>query len=137
MAETGDSACSGTVYLPAADRHLEVGRGGKLTLSRAPPVLGFRPSANVLFESAARTYGPSTLAVVLTGMGNDGAAGASTVRALGGVVIAQDEASSVIFGMPQATIDNGAANLTLRSEEHTSELPSLMRISYAVFCLKN
>src|SRR3546814_894129 len=84
IAEAGESARSGTVYLPAADRHLEVGRGGKLTLSSAPPVSGFRPSANVLFESAARVYGPSTLAVILTGIGSDGAAGAGTGRARGG-----------------------------------------------------
>src|SRR3546814_13349610 len=95
-------------------------------LGVGPAGCGFRPSGKVRFGSAGRTYGPSTLAVVLTGMGNDGAAGASTVRALGGVVIAQDEASSVIFGMPKATIDNGAANLTLPLQDIAPKLSQLI-----------
>lgn len=110
LAEAGETLRSGTVYLPSTDRHLVLDRSRKLILSAAPPVAGFRPSADVLFESAAKACGRSLLAVVLTGMGTDGAAGASKIKAAGGFVIAQDEATSVVFGMPRAAIDAGCVD---------------------------
>jgi len=125
IAEAGETARKGTVYLPAQDRHLEISRGGKLVLSSAPPVSGFRPAANVLLDSAARAYGPSVLAVILTGMGTDGAAGACTVKAAGGSVIAQDEATSVVFGMPKAAIDSGCVDQTMPLPEIAAKLLQL------------
>jgi len=125
IAEAGETARKGTVYLPAPDRHLEISRGGKLVLSSAPPVSGFRPAANVLLDSVARAYGPSVLAVILTGMGTDGAAGACTVKAAGGSVIAQDEATSVVFGMPKAAIDSGCVDQTMPLPEIAAKLLQL------------
>src|SRR6185436_555314 len=82
-------------------------------VSDAPPVGGFRPSASYLFETAARTFGAATLAVVLTGMGQDGVEGLRAVRQAGGEVIAQDEASSVVYGMPGAAARAGVVDLVL------------------------
>jgi two-component system chemotaxis response regulator CheB len=98
----------GVVYLPPDDHHLEVARGS-VTLSDSPPIQGCRPSADVLFTSMAKEYGERAVAVVLTGIGSDGAEGASAIRKAGGEVIAQDEETSIVFGMPRAAIERGAA----------------------------
>jgi two-component system chemotaxis response regulator CheB len=75
-----------------------------------PPVSGHRPSATVLFQSVAREYRAAALGVLLTGMGNDGASGLSDIKRAGGLTIAQDEASSVVFGMPAAAIELGVVD---------------------------
>src|SRR3546814_2481120 len=109
---------------------------------------GCMPSADPMFASVAEHFGAGALAIILSGMGRDGAEGAARIGTRGGSVIVQDMRSSVVWGMPGAVYKRGAANICLppaaiaalinsiRSEEHTSELQSLMRISYAVFCLK-
>ncbi len=98
----------GTVYLGLDGRHLVMGKG-KAVLSDAPPVNACRPSVDVLFRSMAQECGRLGVAVLLTGMGRDGADGALAVRQAGGEVLVQDERSSVIFGMPRAAIELGAA----------------------------
>jgi two-component system chemotaxis response regulator CheB len=113
LAEHGDTPTGGVVYLAPGDRHLLVTRRGALALSKAPPAGGFRPSANLLFESAAEYYGAHTVGVILTGMGDDGATGLGTLRAAGAVTIAQDEATSVVFGMPGSAVATGAAEHVL------------------------
>src|SRR5438270_369610 len=102
-----------TVYLAPDDRHLGVSGRVTVSLSGAPPVGGFRPSGTFLFEAAARVFGASAVAVILTGMGDDGVAGLRAVREAGGRVIAQDEKSSVIFGMPGAAVAAGVADAVL------------------------
>ena len=82
-------------------------------LSAAAPVNGFRPSGTALFESVARVFGPSAVAVILTGMGDDGARGLQEMKAAGAHTIAQDEATSVVFGMPKEAIALGAADKIL------------------------
>lgn len=109
LAEQGDELVSGTAYLAPEDFHLVVTRRGTLTLSKAPLVGGFRPSANVLFESVAETYGAHAVGIILTGMGEDGAVGLRSLRAAGSHTIAQDEASSVVYGMPRAAASLEAA----------------------------
>jgi two-component system chemotaxis response regulator CheB len=79
-------------------------------------VSGYRPCADLTFESAAEYAGPMTIGVILTGMGNDGAKGAQTIRSAGGHVIAQDESTAVIFGMPQEAIKTGAVDQVLPME---------------------
>jgi two-component system chemotaxis response regulator CheB len=111
LAAHGDEPARGTVHIAPEDHHLLVTRAGKLALSKAPPLGGFRPSANTLFESAARCYGGLAIGAVLTGMGDDGAAGLAALRAAGASTIAQDEASAVVFGMPRAAA--GAAERVL------------------------
>jgi two-component system chemotaxis response regulator CheB len=91
-------------------------------VSAAGPVDGFRPSASFLFESAARAFGPAVMAVVLTGMGSDGLSGLRAVRAGQGQVLAQDEATSVVFGMPGAAVAAGLADAVLPLNRIAAEI---------------
>lgn len=113
IALAGEPLRPGTAYLAPDDQHLGVSERFTVTLSSGPPVGGFRPSGTALFESVARCYGSGALAVILTGMGRDGVDGLQAIKSSGGSVIAQDEASSDIFGMPAAAIAAGVADLVL------------------------
>ncbi len=102
----------GHAYLAPGHSHLRVRKGGAYyyaDLARSEPVNRHRPSVDVLFHSAAQALGPNAIGVILTGMGKDGAAGMLEMRRAGAWTIAQDEASSVVFGMPKAAIELGAA----------------------------
>lgn len=121
----------GSVYLAPDDRHLLVTSRGSLTLSKAPAQGGFRPSANVLFESAAGHYGKRAIGVLLTGMGDDGAAGLLKLHAAGALTIAQDEASSIVFGMPRAAVEAGAATEVLPLQAIAPRLTSLLALGGA------
>ena len=122
IASNGELALPGTVYFPTENTHLEVDRQGHLVTSHAPPVDGHRPSATATFESVARCYGHSALGVLLTGMGSDGASGLESIARAGGTTLEQDEASSVVFGMPKQAILRGAAQLVLTPTEITRAL---------------
>jgi two-component system chemotaxis response regulator CheB len=113
VAVSGEPLRPGTAYLAPDDKQLGVSERSTILLSGAAAVGGFRPSASFLFESVAHRYGSSALAVILTGMGRDGVDGLKEVKAVGGTVIAQDEASSDIFGMPAAAIAAGVADMIL------------------------
>lgn len=116
----------GTVYLAPDDRQLGVSGRGLIALSDAPAVGGFRPSATHLFESVARDFGASALAVILTGMGEDGVAGLRSVRQAGGRVIAQDERTSVVYGMPGAAVEAGLADAVLPIEAIAARLIAMV-----------
>jgi two-component system chemotaxis response regulator CheB len=112
-AEDGERVLPGHAYIAPGDRHLSVVRNGSnyvTALSDGPPVNRHRPSVEVLFESAARHVGANALGVMLTGMGKDGATAMKTMRDAGSWNIVQDEASCVVFGMPQEAIKVGAAD---------------------------
>jgi two-component system chemotaxis response regulator CheB len=113
VARDGEALRPHTVYLAPDDRHLGVSAPGSIALSSAPAVGGFRPSGTFLFESAAKASAGPIIAVILTGMGEDGVAGLPAVRRAGGQVIAQDEKTSVIFGMPGAAVAAGLADQVL------------------------
>jgi two-component system, chemotaxis family, protein-glutamate methylesterase/glutaminase len=100
------------IFVAPTGHHLTV-RGWALTLTETPPVSGHRPSATVLFQSVAREYGAAAVGVLLTGMGDDGAVGLRDIKRGGGLTIAQDEASSVVFGMPAAAIALGVVDRVL------------------------
>lgn len=104
VAESGEELVGGRVYLAPEGRHLGVSRDHTVELSLEPPVGGFRPSGNWLYETVAAAYGTRALAIILTGMGRDGVDGLRHVRAAGGRVVAQDEASSLVFGMPGVAV---------------------------------
>jgi two-component system chemotaxis response regulator CheB len=125
VAEDGEPLTPHTVYLAPDERHLGVSGRHAVALSTAPPVGGFRPSATYLFESVARAFGASAVAVILTGMGEDGVEGLLAVRQAGGRVIAQDESSSVVFGMPGAAIAAGLADLVVSLDSLPGRLRQL------------
>jgi two-component system, chemotaxis family, protein-glutamate methylesterase/glutaminase len=109
-AEDGEPVLAGGIYVAPGGRHMRVARdqnGIRIVLGDDPPINFCRPSVDPLFSSAAQVWGSSALAVVLTGMGSDGCHGAADIAAAGGSVIAQDEASSVVWGMPRAVAQAG------------------------------
>lgn len=101
VARDGEAPAPGRIYVAPADAHLTL-NGGRLALDRGPPVSGHRPSGTALFASLARELGAGAAAVLLTGMGDDGAAGLLAVRAAGGYTIAEEESTAVVNGMPGA-----------------------------------
>jgi len=116
VAQHGDKLLPGHVYLAPDDSHFGV-TNGQVILSQTPAIGGFRPSANFLFDSIASSYGPSAAALVLTGMGEDGVKALTVLNQSGALVVAQDEASSTIFGMPCAAIASGNVDLILSINE--------------------
>lgn len=110
------AATAGRVTMAPPDFHLVV-RDGRLRLTRDPERHSCRPAVDALFESLAVEFGPSAVACLLTGMGRDGAAGLLGIRRAGGLTIAQDEASSVVYGMPREAVLLGAAERVLALSE--------------------
>jgi two-component system, chemotaxis family, protein-glutamate methylesterase/glutaminase len=115
VANDGDALDRPGVYIAPTRRHMLV-QGRQVVLSDAPPVSLHRPSATVLFRSVAASYGSRAIGVLLTGMGDDGAAGLMEMKQAGGLTVAQDEASSIVFGMPAEAIRIGAADHVLPPE---------------------
>ena len=112
-ATDGELLSPRTVYVAPDDNHLGVSGRSRIALSSAEKIGGFRPSATFLFESVARAFGASAAHVILTGMGQDGVSGLQVARKLQGTILAQDQASSVVFGMPGAAINAGLADYVL------------------------
>lgn len=108
VAQAPQRFAPGTVYLAPDDRHLVVAGPGHLGLAPNSAEDRYCPSADRLFASAARVYGARAIGVILTGMGDDGAQGLASMRAAGALTLAQDEASSVVYGMPRAAVEAGA-----------------------------
>lgn len=107
----------GTVYFPQENTHLKIDHTGRFVISTEPPFEGHRPSITVSMNSVANYFANSVLGVLLTGMGRDGAAGLQAVRRAGGITIAQDEETSIVFGMPQQAIMLGAAEYVVPLDE--------------------
>ncbi len=107
-AQAGDRPLAGGVLIAPGDRHLEFDERGMVILTDGPQVNGCRPAADVTMMSAAKIYGRRTLGVVMTGMGKDGAAGALAIKKVEGKTAAQDQLTSVIYGMPKAAVEAGA-----------------------------
>ncbi|TMA58667.1 MAG: response regulator [Deltaproteobacteria bacterium] len=114
----------GRVIMAVPDRHMVI-RNGRLWLTDDPERHSCRPSVDVLFESVAREIGAGAAAGLLTGMGKDGAAGLLAIRQAGGTTLAQDEATSVVFGMPCEAIRLGAATRVLPLDQIASALTAL------------
>jgi two-component system chemotaxis response regulator CheB len=112
-AQSGDLLLAGRALVCPGNRHLKVKRlplGDVAVLADEPPVNGHRPSVDVLFQSVADEFGSQTVAVLMTGMGDDGARGMGYIKGAGGMTIAQSEESCVVFGMPRAAIERGYAS---------------------------
>jgi two-component system chemotaxis response regulator CheB len=111
-AVSGDLLLAGRALICPGNRHLKVKRlplGEVAVLSDEARVNGHRPSVDVLFRSLAEEFGSRSIAVLMTGMGEDGAAGLGAVKKAGGVTIAQSEDSCIVYGMPKAAIERGFA----------------------------
>ena len=131
-AEQGEPIEEGVAYIAPGGMHFDLERRDDsvhVELTTAPPLWGVRPAADVLFHAVARTFGPASVGVVLTGMGRDGADGARAIAAVGGTTIAQDEESAVISGMPRAAakyaetvlpLDNIAPDIVARATQRAS-----------------
>jgi two-component system chemotaxis response regulator CheB len=112
-ASDGEQIVSGHVYIAPGDRHLMVIRDGarfRCKLSDGPPVNRHRPSVDVMFRSVAQNIGPNAIGVILTGMGNDGARGMQEMKEAGAHTIAQDEKTSVVWGMPGEAVGLGCVD---------------------------
>lgn len=116
-AEKNMSLKNNHIYLAPDHFHMGIDQNRCITLDDSPPVSGHRPSASYLLRSVAKTVGPKTLGILLTGMGRDGAEGLKAIKDKGGYTIAQNEESCVIFGMPKEAIDIGAASVVLSPEK--------------------
>lgn len=125
----GETLKPGTIYVAPGNHHMTVVRADRpaLRIGSEPPVHFCRPAADPLFASVAATFGPAALGIVLTGMGHDGAAGARAIADGGGSVIAQDEASSVVWGMPGAAASVGACAAVLPPAEIAETVAKLIR----------
>lgn len=124
-AEEGEIAEPGMVYIAPGGFHMTLSRPGTKTiihLNTEPPENSCRPAVDVLFRTAADVYGNSLLTVMLTGMGYDGLKGSQVVKEKGGQLIAQDEATSVIWGMPGAVVQAGLADAVLPIDKITDEI---------------
>lgn len=126
IAAPGERCLPGHVYMAPDNLHLGIGKHLRISLSSAAPENGLRPSVSHLFLTAAQTYGANALGILLTGMGSDGAAGLEKMARAGAPTIAQDEESCVVFGMPQAAIEMGAAQYILPLEDIPGKILEFM-----------
>jgi two-component system chemotaxis response regulator CheB len=129
IAVHGDVPQAGVVYFAPEDAHLELDDDGRFNLSQAAPCDGHRPSISASMNAAAHHFGAGTVGVLLTGMGRDGAEGMAAIAAAGGVTIAQDEASSAVYGMPREAVVLGAAQQVLALEQIAPALNTLVQSS--------
>lgn len=125
QAEEGTKLASGTVYVAPPGSHVLVNPDHTLSLSKAELVHFVRPSADLLFESAAASFTDRVIAVVLSGSGEDGANGVRAVKKMGGTVLCQDQESSEFFGMPGAAVATGSVDFVLPLGEIAAALVSL------------
>ncbi|MBT9172593.1 MAG: Chemotaxis response regulator protein-glutamate methylesterase [Syntrophomonadaceae bacterium] len=121
-AENGEPLLNGKVYVAPGNFHLEVDSRHCTRLTQSPPVEYVRPSATVMMRTVAEVYKSHALGVILTGMGKDGKEGIAAIKRQGGVTLAQDEATSVIFSMPKAAIQAGVVDRVLP----LGELPGMV-----------
>jgi two-component system chemotaxis response regulator CheB len=117
-AEANESIQPGTLYICPGGQHLRLAPSGRIQLDSASGrINGYLPNIDATLETVASFAGPMSIAAILTGMGNDGAIGAKAIKSAGGLVLAQDEATSVIFGMPAEAIKVGAVDQVLSIDD--------------------
>ena len=132
--QPGDVLVPGQAWIAPGDFHMVVKRQGTnivLDTNQDPPENSCRPAVDVMFRSVAKVYGHAVLAAVLTGMGQDGMRGAEVIREAGGYVMAQDEATSVVWGMPGAVVQAGLAHSVLPLPQVSTEIMRKVRAGQA------
>ncbi len=129
-AKHGEEVSKGNIYISPGHLHLGVLRFGDtaaVALSDDPPENFCKPSVDVLFRSAAKSFGEQVIGIVLTGMGSDGLAGSRAIAAAGGMIVAQDAASSTVWGMPRSVVDEGLAHAVLSVDVIGPTISNLIR----------
>jgi two-component system, chemotaxis family, protein-glutamate methylesterase/glutaminase len=132
LAYDGEPILPGHAYLSPGDRHISVARQDEMLVVRlldTPPENFCKPSVDVLFRSAAEVFGAAVIGIVLTGMGSDGLAGTRAIVATGGTIVAQDAASSVVWGMPRLVASEGLAQAVLPLKDIGAWITRLVRHS--------
>lgn len=127
-AAAGDVLTAGTALVAPGDYHLRLSPAGVVELDQGPRIHGVRPSVDVSLFSIARHFGDRTVAAILTGMGSDGAAGAASVREAGGYVLAEDESTCVVWGMPRAVVEHGGADRVVPLDGMASAIGEALRV---------
>ena len=130
LAEEGEAPAAGNIYVAKTGRHLELraaGQGLCLRYNNDEPEQNQKPAADVLFRSAAESLKNSVISVVLTGMGSDGAAGTKKIKEMGGITLAQDEKTSLIYGMPKAAAETGCVDMVMPLDRIPEELVRLTK----------
>jgi len=127
IGEDSEEIRPGVAYIAPDNFHMRVKEGGKISLSDEPANNGHRPSGDILLESVAKTYGKGSVAAILTGMGRDGAMGMEAIKQSQGVTIAQNEKSSVVFGMPSAAIEMKVIDKVLPLDKIAEEIVFMVR----------
>lgn len=129
-AQQGEEVAKGHIYISPGNLHLGVTRFADtsvIALSDDPPENFCKPSVDVLFRSAARAYGEQVIGIMLTGMGSDGLAGSRAIVSAGGMIIAQDAASSTVWGMPRSVVNEGLAHAVLSVDTIGPTICGLLR----------
>lgn len=121
-AENGDLIKTGQALLAPGGYHMCVGNNKKILLTDDKPRSGLRPCVDTTMETAVNIFGNICTGVILTGMGHDGTQGAAAIKAMGGTVIAQDEGSCVVYGMPRSVVENGLADKVVPLNEIVKEI---------------
>jgi two-component system chemotaxis response regulator CheB len=112
-AREGSVVSKGTALLAPGDFHMIVGKHGKITLNQEPPIHGVRPAVDFTMKAASDVYGGSVIGVILTGMGEDGTQGAAYIKSRGGKILAQDQSTSAVYGMPMSAAKSGCVDKIL------------------------
>lgn len=126
-AEDGETYKAGKVYLAPGGYHMEVNFNNKIKLTTDPPIWGVRPAVDKLFISASKIFNSHIVSAVLTGMGKDGAKGTEAIKDNGGVTIAEDESTCVIYGMPKSAFETGKVDIVLPIDKISDEIIKIVR----------
>jgi two-component system chemotaxis response regulator CheB len=121
----GDRPMPGVALIAPGDRHLDIHSDGRVHIVEGPELNGVRPSADITMRAAARIFGRRAVGVVMTGMGRDGAEGIRAIKQAGGATLVQDQASSVIYGMPRAAVETGCVDRTVALEHLADALAQI------------
>jgi two-component system chemotaxis response regulator CheB len=130
-AEDGEFIANNTIYIAKGGHHMQIkkscGARPQITLNQQAPENGCRPSVDVLFRSAAAAYGSDCVAIILTGMGRDGTQGLGPLKRAGAYTIAQDEASSIVWGMPGSAVEAGLIDVVLPLDRIPAQLDKILK----------
>jgi len=124
----GEHIIPGTVYISPSEKHMKLINGNGIDFMEKRPEEIYFPSCNTLLSAVAGIYGANSVGIILTGMGDDGVLGIKKIKEAGGVTIAQDEESAVVFGMPKVAIENGCIDKVLPLDEISGEVIRLVNL---------